>query len=182
MYLFDLFFLNVDRHVNNFGFIINKGHYSLGLLDNEEILLYDNLVPLINATYEKEKWYQELKQIQNNDHNKKEDLEMVIRNNLKTFLNDSSEEYIELFENIYNMLNPMYFVDLLEKIEKENIIYTKDGYIPLIIPRKDELLRRYLRNYNLITDVFNKYKGERRMRCNGRKNIWNKFKRFRKFS
>ena len=80
MYLFDLFFLNVDRHVNNFGFIINKGHYSLGLLDNEEILLYDNLVPLINATYEKEKWYQELKHIQNNDHNKKVDLEMVIRN------------------------------------------------------------------------------------------------------
>lgn len=163
MYLFDIFFLNVDRHVSNFGFIMKNDKYYLGVFDNENILVYNDLVPIINSSVEGEKWSLELKKIQNNINNK-EEIKRIIINNLNTFINESSSEYLQLFERVYNFLNPIYFKELLEKIEKENFIYTKNGVKALIIPRKDDLIQIYQENYDLITNIWKCYKKERRIK------------------
>ncbi len=164
LYLFDLFFLNVDRHISNWGLIYDGKKYHVAALDNEEILLIDYLVPKISPYYDSEKWVKLLQDIDISTDLDKKAIQKINFDNLMAFFEESSQEYIELFEELHEMLTPAYFANLLKRIEQEEVIYTLNGEMPLNIPQKEVLIAIYTENYNLITDVYEKYKEERRKR------------------
>ena len=164
LYLFDLFFLNVDRHISNWGLIFDGKKYHVAALDNEEILLIDYLVPIISPYYDTKEWQEKLYNITINTEEQEKVIKETNFHNLMVFFRESSQEYIELFEELHEMLTPTYFTNLLKRIEQKEVIYTLNGEMPLNIPQKEVLIAIYTENYNLITDVYEKYKEERRKR------------------
>lgn len=101
MYIMDLLLLNDDRNSDNWGINEEDGKREIYVLDHEFALAYETDYMLrIRA-----------------DLQYKED-DML--KDLKTFLKESSGEFVELTENIFRIITPKKINELLEQIQKES--------------------------------------------------------------
>ena len=82
---------------------------------------------------------------------------MRLINDLTNFFESFDNEYILLFESIFNLINPEYFKELLDQIEREEVIITKDGKIPLEIFDKEDYVKIYSDRYYLVKDIYQKH-------------------------
>ena len=77
--------------------------------------------------------------------------------NLRYFLDNSTSEYISLFESMYYLFTPEYLNKILDLIEKEEVIITKNGNVPLVIYERDQIIEKYESIYADITKVWLDY-------------------------
>lgn len=130
MYIFDLLFMNCDRHFENFGVLENNPE-QLIILDNG--LIFDEyLPPTISSIYG-------------------EDDQLNSYYDLENYLNDSSEEFIETFIKIFDSLPPERFNEVLEEVEKKRNIK---------LNKKIKWQFLYRTNYEKIKEIIEKYRGE----------------------
>ncbi len=153
MYLLDIFLGNWDRLHRNWGIIFTPEKMFVAIIDNENILT--DFVPNISIEFAGTKYFDTRKKLaarENNlnYYNLRRD---IIKDNLKTFLKTSSYEAYQIFKEMYDVLTPEYFINLLDYIEKEEKLYTLNGIKDVKIIDKDELINCYRQNYALITDI-----------------------------
>lgn len=146
-YLLSLFFGFNDFHNEQWGVVKNNNENRIAILDNEHSL-YHNIKPQMSA-YATNIDY-DLEVALNRDKN-------PLTINLSFFLDTNSLEDISLFESIYYLFTPEYLNKILDLIERDEVIITKNGNIPLIIYNRDELLEKYKLIYADITKVWEDY-------------------------
>ena len=137
MYIFDLLLLAPDRHSCNWGIIDNN----LYIIDNENSFCTTSC----SSISSKHSIFDKL----NNHFNPSFYINTIIENNLEEleyFLATSSQEFIELFYEIYDKLNPFVIKSVFNNIELE---YNID------IPFKDSNLNLYIDYYTLIGELLN---------------------------
>ena len=155
MYIFDILFSNWDRRSNNWGLIFTKDNMQLAILDNENLLDSD-FNHTISSQDNGVEWLKDFKRAMTIEERKAK-----IINDLNNFFANYSSEYILLFEDIFNLITPEYFKKLLNQIEREKIIITKDGKIPLEIFDKEDYVKIYSDRYYLVKEIYQKYRRSR---------------------
>ena len=159
MYIMDLFLSNSDRRPANWGIIYNHKQMQLAIFDNVEMFIYKYLTEYISPL-ENEDWFKKLIYLKQTKKNTEKHLEYVKKQKVKnigTFLKESSEEYINLFNEYYEKMTSQHYLEILNRVEDENVIYTANGEKKLVIPNKDILMELYMENYNIISKVLNSY-------------------------
>ena len=151
MYIFDILFCNWDRRSNNWGIIFNEDNMQLAIFDNE-FLLENDINHIISSQVDGVEWLNKTK-IAMNQNRRRISLEM----DLTTFFKESSKEFLILFEDIFNLITPDYFREILNKMEKNEIVITKDGNVHLEIYDKEDYVQIYSNNYYLIKDIYHDY-------------------------
>lgn len=151
MYVFDILFCNWDRRSNNWGLIFTKDTMQLAILDNEN-LLDNDFNHTISSQDNGVEWLKNIKRAMTNEQRK----ERLI-NDLTNFFDSFNSEYILLFENIFNLLTPEYFKKILNQIERQEVIITKDGKIPLEIFDKEDYVKIYSDRYYLVKEIYQKH-------------------------
>ena len=146
-YLLSLFFGFDDFHNEQWGVIKNNDENRIAILDNEYSFV-NNTKPQMSSFPTKIDYDLEV------DINKDKNPLII---NLKYFLDNNSLEFISLFESMYYLFTPEYLNRILDLIEREEVIITKDGNIPLKIYKRDEILKQYKIIYNDITKVWEDY-------------------------
>ncbi len=114
MYIFDLLFLNNDRHFYNFGLLESANRRNLVLYDNEYIFDQGSANLVVGSGYATKFGDSSL--------------------DLANFLKESSVEFIDLFLYYYDLITTPYLEKLLGEIEQKYSIS---------IPRKDYILYYY---------------------------------------
>lgn len=128
MYIFDLMFMLSDRHMYNYGFITKDKHTSLVIFDNEYI--FNSEYPhMITSLYDRE-------------------YGLSRENEIKCFLSQSSEEYVDLFKEMYDKVTPEKLEEIITEVEEEYNIVLKE---------KDSILNKYNNNYKLIGEILKGY-------------------------
>ncbi len=130
IYLFDILIVNPDRRYINWGFIINNNKIlDVCILDNELSFTFNNLYISTNGK----------------DYKIKEIPKEYIKgiNDLFDFLYTSSNDFIELFKEMYNVINPKVVKEILQK----HILDENDQL---------DMFRVFEENYTLITNLLNK--------------------------
>ena len=156
MYLYDIMMGNWDRLGDNWGIIFNDDEseiISLALLDNEYHL--DNFIPNISSLPEGDAWFQKRRQLLMEEApvyeiRRKE----AIDQELRRFFYESSSEFYQVFANLYDTLTPKFYEEILDDLEQTKGIHTSKGIIPLEITRKDELIAKYIENYERIGQIW----------------------------
>ena len=150
-YLLSLFFGFDDFHNEQWGVIKNNDENRIAILDNEYSFV-NNTKPQMSA-FPTDIDY---------------DLEVALNKNinpiiinLSHFLNTASLEYISLFESMYYLFSPEYLNKILDLIEKDEVIITKKGNIPLKIYNRDEIFQEYKLIYADITKVWEDYQNNK---------------------
>ena len=151
MYIFDILFCNWDRRSNNWGLIFTKDNMQLAIFDHE-FLLENDIPHVISSQVDGVDWLNKSKFAMNAERRRKK-LEM----DLTTFFKESSKEFLLLFEDIFNLITPEYFRNILNQMEREEVIITKEGNVPLIIDDKEDYVKIYSDNYYLIKDIYHDY-------------------------
>lgn len=75
------------------------------------------------------------------------------KNELREFLEDSSEEYHELLKEVLNTLTPSMFISILDDIETNEFILNGNLKEKIVIPNKDSLIALYTDRYNIMLEV-----------------------------
>lgn len=151
MYIFDILLCNWDRRSNNWGLIFTKDTMQLTIFDNENLLDRD-FNHTISSQVDGVAWLKDFKRAMTDEERK----ERLI-NDLTNFFESFNNEYILLFENIFILITPEYFKKLLDQIEREEVIITKDGKMPLEIFDKEDYVKIYSDRYYLVKDIYQKY-------------------------
>ena len=151
MYIFDILLCNWDRRSNNWGLIFTKDNMQLTIFDNEN-LLENDFNHTISSQDNGVEWLKNIKRAMTDEERK----ERLI-NDLTNFFESFDNEYILLFENIFNLITPEYFRKILDQIEREEVIIMKDGNVPLEIDDKEDYVKIYSDNYYLIKDIYHDY-------------------------
>lgn len=139
VYLFDLIFANPDRNLNNIVVAIDEQKNSIiYILDNELSLNFDKNRPHITAKSEKESYCKYV-----TDNNIKY---YKFLDDLETFLNEASYEYIDLLQKMLNTLTPEHIKNNIIKVEEKN--KQKHPYLY-------RYLEKYSEHYNNIREVVN---------------------------
>ena len=149
MYLLSLFFGFNDFHNKNWGVIKKNEEERIVILDNEHSFQND-IKPKMSSFPTKIDYDLEV------DLSSDEPLKI----NIAYFLENSSDDLLSLFEAMYYLFTPEYLAKVLEVIEKEEVIITKEGFAPLKIP-KDDILKRYQKIYNVITEAWQEHNKKR---------------------
>ena len=147
VYIFDLLFGGSDRHASNWGIYFTNTTRKVTIIDNE--FLFDNLEGMISSYFSREIY---------NAVDKVSSYEDFKRKEFTNFLNDSSEEFINLFLVYYNLFTPEYLEELLLSIEGEEKFITEFGEVPFVISHKDEIMENYINNYELLGSVLEERK------------------------
>ena len=151
IYLFDILFCNWDRRSNNWGIIFTDDDMQLAIFDNE-FLLENDINHVISSQVDGVDWLNKTKIAMNIDRRR-----IRLTMDLTTFFKESSKEFLLLFEDIFNLITPDYFREILNKMEKDEIVITKDGNVPLEIYDKEDYVKIYSDNYYLIKDIYHDY-------------------------
>ena len=146
-YLLSLFFGFNDFHNEQWGVIENNAEKRIAILDNEHSFYY-NIKPKMSSFPTAIDYDLEV------SLNKKINPLII---NLKYFLDTFSLESISLFETMYYLFTPDYLNKILDLIEKDEVIITENGNIPLKIYNKEEILEKYKLIYADITKVWEDY-------------------------
>lgn len=155
MYIFDILLCNWDRRSNNWGLIFTKDNMQLAIFDNENLLDRD-FNHTISSQDNGVEWLKNIKRAMTDDERK----ERLI-SDLTNFFESFNNEYILLFENIFNLITPEYFKKLLDQIEREEVIITKNGKVPLEIFDKEDYVKIYSDRYYLVKDIYHKHRRSR---------------------
>lgn len=148
VYIYDILLGNWDRFHSNWGLIYMSDHkVQLAIFDNECIMDYH--LPALSSQVSGDEW----DSIKKNTRNKKE----TLREEIKQFLMESSDEFFQMFKDTFVKFTPDYFSLILDKVELEEIIYTEEGEIPLIIKNKNKYVENYKNNYDLIHEVLQEF-------------------------
>ena len=145
MYLFDFLFGNSDRNYTNYGIVTHHNKSNLIVYDHEYLFNYNRNV-MISSFYDGNQHYKNILSNEKVLDNKKDNLEEFFRN--------SDKGYLFLCKHYLDIWTPDYFKEVLDEVENSNVIITVNGNIPLIIPNKEQIIKNYTDNYNLIIDVF----------------------------
>lgn len=139
IYLFDILLLNPDRNEGNIGLYYDKDDINLIILDNERSF-YGVGKSNISSKFDKK--------------DKLKDGHMFIApgipsianflNELEYFIKTSSDEYIEMLNNLLDILTPEVVMNTFELVESKNNIE---------LPMKDEYIRRYEINYYYVKEL-----------------------------
>ena len=151
MYLFDILFCNWDRRSNNWGLIFTDDDMQLAIFDNE-FLLENDISHTISSQVDGVDWLNKTKIAMNTDRRR-----IRLTMDLTTFFKESSKEFLQVFEDIFNLITPEYFREILDQVEREEVIVTKDGDVPLVIDEKEDYVKIYSDNYYLIKDIYHDY-------------------------
>lgn len=140
VYLFDIFLLNSDRNLGNFGILEHDYDYDLVILDNEFIFsdFGVNLYPKLDRDDELN-CYSSKKTITRN-------LSLGMIFNLKSleyFIATSSKEFYSLLEEFYQILTPEYIMYELDKLNEK-------GYV---LEEQEKFVKLYEIYYSLIGDL-----------------------------
>ncbi len=142
-YIFDIILGNWDRFNYNWGLVFNEDKVKLAIFDNEFITSYR--LPAVSSSISGDIWGKDKKMTLN----KKDTLKYEI----KRFLQESSSEFIEMFNKILEDFSPNHFIDVLNNVEKEETVATYREDIHLKISKKDEYIEKYQSNYALIKEA-----------------------------
>lgn len=151
-YLLSLFFGFDDFHNEQWGVIENNNEKRIAILDNEYSFV-NNTKPEMSAFPTDIDYTLEV--TLNRDINP-----LII--NLKYFLDTFSLEYISLFESMYYLFTPEYLNKILNLVERDEVIITKNGNIPLKIYNREEILEKYKLIYADITKVWEDYQNTKK--------------------
>ncbi len=154
VYIFDILMGNWDRYCQNWGLLFKKDSVNVAIFDNEFIM--DYRLPALSSSINTDTWAS----IKKNTNDKRK----TLKEEIKQFLSNASEEYQELFITIFHKFNPQYFENLLVRLEKEETIITDNGLIPLEIDNLDDYVYLYQNNYNLIDEVVEEFKKENKQK------------------
>lgn len=130
IFLFDIFFINSDRHYTNWEIDETEKDANINLLyDSEDIFLENSSHPRLTVNYENSKtsWY----------------------DNLDKFLQISSAFYGEMVYNFYRAITPIDLINIIYNYEKEY-----NCPIPLIT--KENIYQKYKEHYQKIGEVMKK--------------------------
>lgn len=155
MYIFDILLCNWDRKSNNWGLIFTKDSMKLTILDNENLLDSD-FNHTISSQNDGVRWLKDFKRAMTIEERKEK-----LINDLTNFFESFDNEYILLFEDIFNLITPEYFRNILNQIEREEVIITKDGKIPLEIFDKEDYVKIYSDKYYLVKEIYQKHRRSR---------------------
>lgn len=155
MYIFDILLCNWDRKSNNWGLIFTKDSMKLSILDNENLLDSD-FNHTISSQNDGIGWLKDFKRAMTNEERKEK-----LINDLTNFFERFGNEYILLFEDIFNLITPEYFRNILNQIEREEVIITKDGKMPLEIFDKEDYVKIYSDKYYLVKEIYQKHRRSR---------------------
>ena len=138
--MFDIFLLNSDRNLGNFGILEHDYDYDLVILDNEFIFsdFGVNLYPKLDRDDELN-CYSSKKTITRN-------LSLGMIFNLKSleyFIATSSKEFYSLLEEFYQILTPEYIMYELDKLNEK-------GYV---LEEQEKFVKLYEIYYSLIGDL-----------------------------
>ncbi len=154
VYIYDILLGNRDRLHFNWGLIfMSDKKVQLAIFDNECILDYH--LPAVSSEVSGDEWGS----IKKNTRDKK----ATLKEEIKQFLTESSDEFFQMFKDIFVKFSPEYFSLILDSIELEEKIYTEQGEIPLIMKNKNKYLENYKKNYDLINDVLLEFNKERKL-------------------
>lgn len=140
MHFIDLLFSNIDRHISNFGFYIDKdGNVVLALLDNECFLKYYDKAtrPMYVAEGER------IDSMSFMRTSKKKEAEM--------FLNNMSFELKELIPKYMELFHPSRVEVMIQGLEME---------LEHEFPQKRYNMRKYKRNYSMVCKLLKAKKKE----------------------
>lgn len=158
MYIIDIFFSITGRFPRNWGFVFNGKEMHVAILDNEEMNMCDYELQVLSSL-ESDEWGKRLSTVDKyqkmklDEKSYQEMLDFIKESkivNLETFLKESSNEFVRMFEEYYEFFTPLYYQKVLEEVERDNVIYTVNGTRPLQIPNKELLVAEYKENYDLI--------------------------------
>lgn len=129
VYIMDVFLLNTDRNFENFGVRVTSDEEKLCILDHDLILekiCYWHLTPKV-----------ETGEVIGDDKIYREE-------QLENFLKVSSQEFVDVFLEVYRLFTPTFFYEILKMIKINN---------KLAIEKEEELKQIYLNNYNHISEI-----------------------------
>ncbi len=112
MYFMDLLILNIDRNVSNWGFLTMKGHTNICLLDNDLSFVYYN--SCMSSTY-----------------NPKMDSYIELQNIFDFF----PREYVDMFLEMYELLDPNKLYELIKETERD---------FGIELPNKNNYMSRFI--------------------------------------
>ena len=148
-YLLSLFFGFDDFHNEQWGVVKNNDENRIAILDNEYSFV-SNTKPQMSSFPTEIDYDLEVSLNKNTNP-------LII--NLNYFL-DNFAEYISLFESMYYLFTPEYLIKILDLIERDEVIITKNGNIPLKIYMRDEIIEKYKLIYTDITKVWQDYQNK----------------------
>lgn len=156
IYLYDIFMGNWDRLADNWGLIFNEDESEIidfAVFDNEYHL--DNFMPNISTLPNGYDWLLKRRELLTKTGDEYEAMQQeAITGDLKRFFYESSKEFYDIFENLYNTLTPEFYASLLNELEQTKVIHTNKGVVPLEIASKNDLIKEYNQNYELISGVW----------------------------
>lgn len=123
IYLFDILFLNSDRHFGNIGLLQTKENVEVVMLDNE--FAFDTLEVTLTAKYSRGE------ESFSFDKEKYRKCERYLKNNLEElayFLDVSSQEFINLFIDMYNKCPVSVVEEILKMHDKLHVKIFIDLY------------------------------------------------------
>ena len=122
IYLFDILTLNDDRQEANFGInFVNGVPIDVYILDNE-LALSPIMPTYLKADFFDKPNYDEINEKFLTEYNDDEIIDNVIAYNLQeleVFLNVSSQEFIDLFIEMYDTLTPDLLISIYDELEKK---------------------------------------------------------------
>lgn len=135
VYIFDILFMNIDRHGNNVGILFDKnGNRKITILDNEMILFYD-MVSISSEDVMKNTC-------------------VLAYSELEHFFKVSSSEFIDLFMYYFRLFTPEYLEQILDDIEQE-------CDWPFY---KEDMISQYRKHYEALLEVIKPLIGVRNVR------------------
>ena len=141
IYLFDIFIMNSDHNLGNFGFLYkNNEIQDIYILDNE-FAFDDNEPVIISSKFDSGDELNKKVKLNTRDYNR-DNLE-----ELEYFLATSSSEFIDLFISMYNILTPE-----VVKNTYLNILESNNEDISKI----DNIMYKYRINYKVMGELINK--------------------------
>ena len=143
VYIFDIILGNWDRFNYNWGLVFKKNKVRLAIFDNELIMSYS--LPAVSSSFSGTIWEKDKKMTRNKKQTLKEEI--------KQFLNESSSEFVKMFNEILERFSPEHFKTVLNKIENEETVTTYSGDIHFKILKKNEYIEKYQNNYVLIKEA-----------------------------
>ena len=148
IYLFDLFFMNFDRNLDNIGIL--EDQKGLFILDNEYIFS-DEYPSVIHSQFDNT----------NYDYVSDNPLEERLKD-LKNFFQVTSSEQLEIFDHFFQLLTPEHLKEIFAKIEKKYFILTPQGNLPFSIPDKERYFQKYQKNYDAIDNLWKELRNGRK--------------------
>ena len=155
VYIFDILMGNWDRYNQNWGLIFRKDGVNLAIFDNEFIM--DYRLPALSSSINTDTWAS----IKKNTSDKRK----TLKDEIKQFLSNASEEYQDLFLTVFHKFNPNYFQNLLVRLEKEETIITNKGLKPFLIDNLVDYVYLYQNNYNLIEEAIEEFRKENKQKA-----------------